>query len=269
MESIKKKKMSYVYNIPKNRLLATLFRFDIAILLFLLLGLLVGQKYSLKTVMLSLIGWSAVGNSNWYIFVILLLYVITYISFMIFKDKKNYIPGILCVLLLSVLYIVLIMTTKVKGSFWCDTVLCYPLGMFYSVHKERIEKAVNKNRFIYYLMLLSLILLFLFLNYFVNRNISFVIDLVQMLAFVMMVVIATMRFSFDNKILYWLGNHLFEIYILQRIPFILFKHYGINNNIYLYMFLCIVSTALLAWGFKKACDALWNLIKPRIKEFQK
>ena len=40
MESIKKKNMSYIHKIPVTRILGTLFRFDIAILMFLFLKLI-------------------------------------------------------------------------------------------------------------------------------------------------------------------------------------------------------------------------------------
>lgn len=71
MESIKKKQMSYVKKIPVQRFLGTLFRFDIAIVFFLILYLARNLKVTAKQVILSFVGWDSVGNSNWYIFAIL------------------------------------------------------------------------------------------------------------------------------------------------------------------------------------------------------
>ena len=87
MESIKKKQMSYVKNIPVQRFCGTLFRFDIAILMFLVLYIARGLVPTVKQVILSFVGWDSLSNSNWYIFAILVCYAITYVSFMIFKSS--------------------------------------------------------------------------------------------------------------------------------------------------------------------------------------
>lgn len=81
MESIKKKGNIYVDDIPKRRLLQTLANFDVAIVLFLIVDLCLGIHYDTKDVWLSFIGWKSIGNSNWYIFVILCCYLSTYITF--------------------------------------------------------------------------------------------------------------------------------------------------------------------------------------------
>ena len=92
MEAIKKKGESYVSALPFKRVLATLFRFDVAIILFFVVGLIAKRPMSFKNVLLSLIGWDSIGNSNWYIFVILLLYSVTYIVFKLFGTRNLLIP---------------------------------------------------------------------------------------------------------------------------------------------------------------------------------
>lgn len=75
------KKPRYVETMPKRRILTTLLNFDMAVMTFFAVGLLLGNHYTLSQVLLSLIGWESLGNSNWYIFCILLCYAGTYISF--------------------------------------------------------------------------------------------------------------------------------------------------------------------------------------------
>ena len=45
---------------------------------------------SLSRILLSLIGWKSIGNSNWYMFDILLLYVLTYVAFKVTKKQDVY-----------------------------------------------------------------------------------------------------------------------------------------------------------------------------------
>ena len=86
MESIKTKGSKYVDSIPRKRVLTTLLNFDVAVLVYLLLDISLGIRYSACDTELAFTGWTSIGNSNWYIFVIILCYLITYISHRIVKQ---------------------------------------------------------------------------------------------------------------------------------------------------------------------------------------
>lgn len=127
MESIKKKGSNYIDSIPKRRLLATLANFDVAILLFFLVNLSLGIHYDTQDILLSFTGWESIGNSNWYIFVILCCYLSTYLTFKVVRGQnKN--RKLICggnLLIISCIYVVLV---KNKQSYWYDTIFSYPLG---------------------------------------------------------------------------------------------------------------------------------------------
>ena len=78
-ESYKKKGKAYIQTFPQKRILTTLLNFDVAVVLFIILNLCLGVSISLKAGFLSLLGWGSVGNSNWYIFVILFCYFFSFI----------------------------------------------------------------------------------------------------------------------------------------------------------------------------------------------
>lgn len=85
-ESIKKKGSEYISRIPRKRVLNTLLNFDIAVVFFTIIGLLIGKDISISRFCLSLTAWDSVGNSNWYIFVILLCYILTFLIFRFLKS---------------------------------------------------------------------------------------------------------------------------------------------------------------------------------------
>ena len=96
MESYRKKGIDYVNGIPKRRILTTLLNFDVAVCVFLLVDFILNISYPISRVLLSFTGWLSVGNSNWYIFVILLCYLSTCIGLKIaekFKCKENIMGG--------------------------------------------------------------------------------------------------------------------------------------------------------------------------------
>lgn len=137
-----KSKPHYLQSIPKRAVKVWL-QFAAAVCLFLLMNMAIGNHYSLSTILLSFTAWQSVGNSNWYIFAILSLYLFTYLGGKLTKGDR-----ILTILLISVCcvaYSVIIILCK-KGSWWYDTILCYPAGMLVGEYEQQIKQFLEKNK---------------------------------------------------------------------------------------------------------------------------
>ena len=128
MESVCKKGDGYVSTMPVKRIFSTWFRFACAVTLFVAVALWNGQELTLSRIGLAYIGWESLGNSNWYIFAVLVLYTITYLAFRL-TGTKHLLRSNIVVLLGSVMYISLLSFRGIKGMWWYDTVLCYGFGM--------------------------------------------------------------------------------------------------------------------------------------------
>ena len=266
MESIKKKGKAYVNKIPVTRILGTYFRFDIAVVIFIIVGAILGNTYPVSQCLLSFTGWDSVGNSNWYIFAVVIAYLITFISFelgcWLTKKKSANLSYFLSAILVTagcILYIIILRDFKLKKEYWYDTIVCYAFGIWYSLLRDKIEKYINKNLVVYLLFLIGTTAgTFYFMP---NKKMSFAHAEHFMLFFVAFVVILSMRVSFHNKILVWCGKNLFGLYIMQRIPMIIFKSLGVADfNVYVYFVLCVAVTVPVAWLFEKYTGKLWNLI---------
>lgn len=246
MESIIKKGSDYINAFPKQRFAKTLFHFDIAIMLFVIVDLCLGtlKNYSILEVLLSFTGWESVGNSNWYIFAILILYLITYFAFKIFKNKTS--KAVWLVTVLTVVYIA-VLALAGKDAWWFDTVLLYPLGMWYSVGKDKIENFVRKKPINYFGLLILCCAVFIVSHLLRSNIICYEISQVALCA---VIVAATMKIDINNKILEFFGKHLFEIYILMRIPMIVLLHFDIDN-VYVFVSVSFAVTLLLAVLLKK------------------
>lgn len=264
MESIKKKGISYVKTIPTKRIGSVLFRFDISVLIFAIIYVISnGKWFTIHEFLLSLIGLESLGNSNWYIFVVLLMYLFTYIAFIF---TKNYNVSLIIITILSFVYIVYIyLFDDNKGLTWYDTVLCYPLGIFWSIYGKKLANIINKNFIIYLSFMAIFVGIFVACWYYrfsqEHSLIYSVVDVVMNLAFTIIVVCVTMKIQFNNKILQWLGKHLFEIYILQRIPMIILSLMGVNEvNIYLFVALSLLITIVISAIYKPLVDKMWKTI---------
>lgn len=250
-ESIKKKGIPYIDSIPRKRILTTLVNFDIAVALFAVIALLLHKDYSLKTYLLSFTGWESVGNSNWYIFVIMLCYLIAYVCFRV-QVKRNTghtydVKAIMCMILLGISVIVL---SYVKPSWWYDTMLCFGVGILYSVWRERIEVILKR----YYWLMLPMVLVLLYL---LDKSPYYLHGLVHnayCVVFCLLVVMLTMKIKVNNAVLIWSGKNLFPLYIYQRIPMIILSSICggafVASYPVLYTFACLLITLLFAHFYK-------------------
>ena len=249
-ESIKKYGQRYVLGIPRKRVLNTLINFDVAVIVFAIVGLLIGNAIGIQKFLLSLIAWDSVGNSNWYIFCIIACYLFTYISY---KTKRG---GYLLVLL--VVYVILM--SFFKESWWHNTIFSYGAGVLLSKHKDFLMGKIRNN---YFRCVIITGIGFVVALY-CYRIVCIYLESVEFmcsLAFNMLsvfcaffVVLVTMKFSLYNFLLTWLGAHLFPLYIYQRLSMMvlatLYPQELVASHPYVYMILCIVITVIVAMGYR-------------------
>ena len=247
MESYVQKGRDYVRAFPKNRILTTLLNFDIAVLAFVVLDFSLGIKLGWKQVALSLTGWESVGNSNWYIFVVLFCYCVAYVAFLTIPSNRRkalWLVSLLIVVGMAVL-------SFLKPSWWYNTILCFPAGMFLSVYKDKTF-SICKEHFL--IVLLVLLVVFIAFRLLPLPSLHGLIYNVQGIAFAFLVFLLTMKIKTGNVVLNWLGINLFPIYIYQRIPMIAITGLAgerfVCNYPYVFIVSCFVVTCLIAWGYK-------------------
>lgn len=243
--SIQKKGYDYVRAIPRRRFLVTLINFDLAVFCYLLIDWIFKIEYPRDVIIQSFIGWESVGNSNWYIFVILCLYLLVYISF-----RFLYKHPIFAILIFSVLSVGLIYILQLyKEYYFYDTILCFTFGVVYAHAKELIEEILSYNFIWMVLLIIGCCLIKVIYPYAIE---NIVLDEVWALVFCMVVLLITMKIHIKNKVLIWLGKNLFGLYIMQRFPMILFDKLGLSTyNNYLYFGVCFIFTILVGGGFNK------------------
>lgn len=250
MESIEKKD-NYVQKIPKKRILKTWIQFTVCVFIYFILGLFYGNDYSLTFIIKSFLGWESFGNSNWYIFSMLFLWLFTWVAFSFFK--KTQWLAILFVFIFTILFIIVM--GRLKEPYWYNTVLCYPAGMLYSHLKSEVDKILKSNILWIIGLLLSSIITYGLYQY---RNFNIWIYECCGIMFAIWITFMTMRISIKNKYTYWLGKNLFGLYILQRIPMMVLNRVGLGvGHPYLY--------ALLCFGFMLVLGYLFQLIMSKVR----
>lgn len=210
---------AYLCSMPRRRIFRTLCRFDIAVLTFVALNLLLGIPMSIRQVGLSFVGWESIGNSNWYIFIILICYLATWISgrvgqsFSLSSEKRN---GLLLLILMAVM----VGLTFCRDSHWYNTMLAYPAGALYAVYRGRFNRLFRGHFWLSVVVLGFLTVGVHVVTHYVSIPGGDVWYNLKGIAFAFLVVCLMMRIELRSIPLSWMGENLFEIYIYQRLPMI-------------------------------------------------
>lgn len=249
MKSLMTKGKDYLKAFPKRRLLTTLVNFDIAVCVFIVLRLFLGWKIRLLKVALSFIGWDSIGNSNWYIFIILCCYLVFYLVFRAVGSRFS-MGGLI---LSAILFIGMLCLYKVKSHIWYDTILVFPAGVFFALYAERIGKVIQNH---YVLSLLLLLAAFLALrNLFYIHPLHGLTHNVKSIVFCILIVTLTMKVHVGNRWLYWCGFSLFPLYIYQRLPMYALRGWvgeaWVSANPHLFIGICFIMTAGIAYLYNK------------------
>ena len=258
-ESVKRKGSAYIKSFPTNRVLKTWLHFAAGVFVFFVLNLIIGKEYPVDRILLSFIGWENIGNSNWYIFAVIALYIITWIAFTLFKNNK--IAAAAVVTALTAAYVVVMYF--VKDYWWYDTVLCYVAGLWYSLFKDKIESLLTKNNIIWAVIVVVLALGWWHTHR--RQNLFVGLRILEALMFALAFVAASLKVSVKNKALIWMGKYTFEIYILMRVPMIVFGKLGVKSfNLYIYVIVSLVATFVISFLFSKLLTQVDKLLfKPK------
>ena len=92
-KAISERGSDYLAAFPKRRILNTLLNFDVAVLVFAGVSMLLGMNLTFCQIAKALLGWESVGNSNWYIFVIVLCYGAAWLSSTVMSMKVGDLGG--------------------------------------------------------------------------------------------------------------------------------------------------------------------------------
>lgn len=250
MESIKNKE-KYIDTIPKKRILSTWIKFAICVIIYFIINILIGKRITLLKLILSLLSIESIGNSNWYILAMLILWLYTYISFKFFNKNKQ---SIICLSLLILIYII-VMKVVNYPNYYYNTIICYLYGIFYSLNKEKIDNTLKKNKYWIISLIISLISFCIFILIIHKNANNTVVYEIMSLSFTNCIILSLRKMEFGNKFTYFLGKNLFGLYMLQRIPMIILREIGIADfNIYIYASLCFITMIILGYVFNKLAN---------------
>lgn len=262
MSSLKKKGDKYCRKLLTVRLPTLLLHTAIAVCIFWCVQSLYGETYETIHILLSLVTWYELGNSNWYIFITLSSYILIAISYIICQRVKNEAAIAICTLFLFV-YEIFFLIENHKAHWWYDSCLCIPAGMLFFVWRTRIECGISKFKipaWIWGIILVPLsVLLYNFApwaNYMNNiATIMFALGITLFSSCITM--------QKQSSFLCWCGGSaLFYLYIFQRIPMIVGIKSGWDiTHPLMYQTFCITCTLMIAFVSVRIFQKIDSLVQ--------
>lgn len=221
----------------------------VAVIIYAVGYLAAGEPITWKAILLSFVSFKNIVGSSWYIFELIVLYIIFFLSFKIKKRK----------IALSVLFALVAacaIVFYIGDSFlevWYRSIFAFPLGVFYSLKKDKIESfLLNKTLVRYIALILSLIALLSLRYACVILGLTYLqilFDITSSAMFSLVAVIMLRKIKLGNKALSFLGSISFEIYLIHLLLVKLIYSFYFNGqiNLLLYFVISIVSVISVAY----------------------
>lgn len=260
MESIKRKGTPYVKSIPTKRFFKVWYHFAVALILYIIVGLVFNRGYSISQTLLAFTGYRAIGNSNWYMFVTFAMYIIIFLAFMI--AKKSNTLGVILVFAFTLGFAFLEYKIGLEQRYY-NTIFCFVFGMMFSLIKPYFDKLVMKNDLIYVISTAFIFLAYFIFEHYRGKNV--VTHNAFAIFAVVLIMMINMKVKIGNPILDFFGSHIFSFFILQRIPMIILNEIGFSKNKYSFIIVSFVATIVLTLVFDTIMDKTDKLIYKRNK----
>ncbi len=272
MLSIRLKGTPYIRRFPVQRMLRVWYRFALAVLLYAAAAPLLGKIYSPQQLLTAFTGWNSIGNSNWFMFTVFAMYLITWIFSMLLMQRSSFVPvsshmpslvsrtSLFLACSAAGVLVYMLLMSRVRDTYFYDTAFAWIAGMAFVPGRRRLEAALKKKRPGYAHLLLSAAAAFVLSSLWKYFRHSIPADIFWSLSFSLLLVLLLMKVRVGNRALRYLGTHAFEIYILQRLPFA-FLSARIQNT-YLLFAVSAAITLLLAHAFSYVTGKLDQALFP-------
>lgn len=220
-------------------------------LIYLVYRVANGQVIDIEYFINLFVKGSTIIINGWFVNIIILMYLLFYVSFKLFKKSE---VAIFINLLLILGYIFIAIKLN-YGFWWYNSSLPFAVGLLWAKYKNRIDSFVNNHYFA--LLILFTILLFIshrydFIISKLNITDSYSYALIANLdnvIFTIYFMLFIKKFNFDNKYLNFIGTISFELYMIHGLFMSIFAKYFVSSTIndVIYTVLVLVFSISFAW----------------------
>ena len=214
-----------------RRLSSILIPYVIVTFLYWLMNYAIGNFYTIKDVFVAIVQGEPIALNSWYVINILAFYIVFWILMVL--CQKHYCLMIVGGLFWYVFYVAFCLKMH-YGGWWYNSSFLVSVGMIWAVYEKRILDVI-KQHYISVAVSVGVLLAFLFFISFrivplgSSNWIVLIMTTLKAILFTICVLLFSLRFVVENKILDFLGTISFEIYLLHGLFMVIFR----NNIMYI------------------------------------
>ena len=144
-KSFEQKGIGYIKTLPIKSLIIFI-KSQLILLIFLINNKILGNKISLKHYLYAVIFKKSIGNSYWFAFAIITLYIHSFISFILIRNKKFNFLGIIFITIICYYHAKYVYKYYHPNEMISvDTIICFVIGFYYSFLNPYIDKIIMFN----------------------------------------------------------------------------------------------------------------------------
>lgn len=263
-----RRKPDYLKGFFKKRLPSILVPFYVCIIIFIVVAIAGGTKFTTPDFIGNLTGFYLINSQMWYVVEIALFYILFYVIFRFIKNEAAAIAvmGVATVLVIVISFMRGHGGLWFQGEWWYNSTLMIFIGILVARYKNAIVSFAKK---VYWIMLpacMGLTVLFYMLTSYMLRTYSYWSEtetnpgymdkfrclscqIPMIIFFVFSVLLLTMKAQIKNPVLDFLGKISLELYLIHNIYILSFRANparSISNNV-LYIIAVLVCAILTAW----------------------
>ncbi len=228
----------YKKDFLKKRIPMVLIPYIIVTFIFWVMYYMLGNCYSLKDIKAFNIKGVTLVPFSWYIITILIFYFVYWILMKV--CKKNYYAMIVGGVIWNVLYIICCMKLKF-GLWWYNTSHMLIVGMLWAVWEKKLIKIIKRYQIIIPIIWIVFALMPI-------KGNDLYVGIIVTFLFVISIVLFSMKVRIGNKILGFLGEISFELYMIQGLFITILR----SNKFYIvneFAWSCLVLALTIISGF--------------------
>jgi len=231
-------KPDYLKGFFRRRVLPIVIAFYLSEWIYTAARLLMGEKMDAVTILWYLSGLHMANFNAWYVIVIPFFYLAFRLAFRFCKREG---AAIFCVFLFTLAYTVLGAVTDhqddwwMRGEWWYNSILLFPLGLVFGKHEEKITRALKKGYWFWLLLSFAAVFLLFQQSEWLNnhawgyygewgdplkiphRLMSAGMQWMVCIAYTAFCFLLMMKVRLGNRCLAWLGAVSLDFYLMHGI----------------------------------------------------
>ena len=263
-------KENYLDNFLEKRLSRIMVPFFIISLIYMFARFVNGQLMDLNFFINLFKKGSTIIYNGWFVDIIILMYVLFYISFKFFQNK-------FLSIVLNTIFIICYICLAIKLGYsfwWYNSALAFVVGLIWAKNQNKIDRFLDR----YYFIAIILVTVLLFFSHKYNillkyvhledsYNYALAANLDNIIFTIYFIMVFLKKINFSNVYLTLIGRISFELYMIHGLVISILEKIFVSSRVndVLFTFFVLMISLILAWIINKLVNRFTQKVSLFIK----